>query len=370
MTNKDETLGRRALNRALLERQMLLERRPVPAADVIEHLVGMQSQAPMSAYYALWSRIEGFHPDELAKLLTERQAVRIVLMRGTIHLVTADDCLKLRPLVQPCLDRAMRGGFGRGLAGVDLAELEAAGRALVEEVPRTPAEVGAVLRERWPDRSPADLSNAVRMLVPLVQVPPRAVWGRSGRALHTTAESWLGRPLVESPAAGEMVLRHLGAFGPATVKDTQVWSGLTGLRSVFEDLRPRLRTFRDEHGRELFDLPEAPRPAPDTPVPVRFLSEFDNMLLSYDDRTRIIAEEDRAKLFGVNGVISASILIDGFVAGTWRITRDRGAATLVVQPFVRLPSKDREALTEEGGRLLTFAAGDATGHDVRFEPPV
>ena len=365
-----EVLGRRALNRALLARQLLLQRWTLPAAEAIERLVGLQAQAPNPPYIGLWTRLEGFRHDDLAHLIAARQAVRIALMRGTIHLVTARDCLALRPVLQPVLDRGLSAGSlnGRRLAGLDTAALAAAGRALVEQRPRTFSELGTSLREQWPERDPAALANAVRTLVPLVQVPPRALWGAGGQAAHTSAEAWLGRPLASDSAPDEMILRYLAAFGPAGIADIQTWSGLNGLRAVVERLRPRLCIFRDEAGRELFDLPDAPRPAPDAPAPPRFLPEFDNMLLSHADRTRIMADEHRKAIFTINGLISSTVLVDGFVRGTWKVTRHRGAATLLVKPFEPLPARDRDALAEESARLLAFAAGDAGTHDVQFAP--
>ncbi|HEX2036936.1 MAG TPA: winged helix DNA-binding domain-containing protein, partial [Chloroflexota bacterium] len=264
-------LSRRALNRATLARQLLLSRRQLPVAQAIEHLVGLQAQTPHTWYVGLWTRLEGFRPPLVADLLAERRVVRLALMRSTIHLVTARDCLFLRPLVQPVIERSMNGNFGRSLAGVDAAALAAAGRALVEERPLTFTELGKRLAERWPGRDPAALAQAVRAWVPLVQVPPRGLWGTSGQARHTSAESWLGRPLDPAPSLEELVVRYLAAFGPAGVMDMQTWSGLTRLGEVVEGLRPRLVTFRDEQGRELFDLPDAPRPDPDTPAPPRFL---------------------------------------------------------------------------------------------------
>ena len=360
----------RALNRALLERQMLLRRRTLPAIEAIEHLVGMQAQAPNPPYVGLWTRLEGFHPDELARLITDRRAVRIALMRNTIHLVTARDCLALRPLMQPVFDRGLHANRAHraGIEGVDIEALVAAGRALLEERPRTAKELGGLLQEHWPDRDPASLARAIRHLVPLVQVPPRGVWGKSGPAAHTTAEAWLGRPLDPDPSLDEMVVRYLGAFGPATVKDIQTWSGLTRLGEVTERLRPRLVTFRDEQGKELFDLPDAPRPDPDTPSPPRFLPEFDNLILSHADRTRVISDDYRRVIASRNGMVPATVLVDGFVRGTWKTERTRGKVTLVIEPFEPLPKMDRDALAAEGERLIGFLAEPegAEGFEVRF----
>jgi hypothetical protein len=216
-------LGPRELNRATLERQMLLRRRKLSAVEAIEHLVGMQAQAPAPPYLGLWTRLKDFHPDELARLILERRAVRIALMRNTVHLVSARDCLALRPLMQPVFDRTLYSTRANRahLEGIDIEALVAAGRALLEERPRTAKELGELLQDQWPERDPTSLARAIRHLVPLVQVPPRGLWGKSGPAAHTTAEAWLGRPLDPTPSLEETILRYLGAFGPATVKDVQ-----------------------------------------------------------------------------------------------------------------------------------------------------
>ncbi|MDX6380318.1 MAG: hypothetical protein QOI57_1342, partial [Rubrobacteraceae bacterium] len=221
-------LSLRELNRATLARQMLLERDLIPVADAIERLIGMQAQAPDPPYIGLWTRLEGFHPDKLARLILDRRAVRVALMRNTVHLVSVRDCLAFRPLVQPVIDRGLYGNrtHRAGVEGVDIEALSAAGRALLEERPRTAKELGILLRERWPERDPASLARAIRHLLPLVQVPPRGVWGKSGPAAHTPTEAWLGRSRDSAPSLEEMVVRYLGAFGPATVKDVQTWSGL------------------------------------------------------------------------------------------------------------------------------------------------
>jgi Winged helix DNA-binding domain len=371
-----EVLSSQALNRALLSRQGLLPPPPhlagaTPAERVIEmveHLVGLQAQAPFPPYYGLWSRLADFQPSDLATLITERKVVRLALMRGTIHLVSARDGLRLRPLVQPVMDRALKAVFGTRLADIDTRSLAAAGRALVEEEPRTFSELGALLSPQWPGHDPAALAQGVRALVPLVQVPPRAIWGAAGQARHTSAESWLGGRLDDAASPDSLVERYLAAFGPASVRDVQAWSGLTRLQEVASRLRPRLRTFRDEQGTELLDLPEAPRPDPATPVPVRLTAEFDNLTLSHADRTRIISDRNRAKLFTRNGIFPGIVLVNGFAAGMWRIARPRGAAVLTVEPFAPTRERDRGAITREALRLLDFAAPGAQARDVRFEP--
>ncbi|GAA4706629.1 winged helix DNA-binding domain-containing protein [Phytohabitans rumicis] len=349
-----EVLTWRALGRATLARQLLLRRSDMPARQAIEHLVGMQGQAPHAPYIGLWTRLSTFDPQALSQLLLDRAVVRIALMRGTVHLATAADALALRPLTQPIYDRDLRTNVlhGPALRGLDLPAVAAAGRELVEAQPRTGTQLSALLAERWPDRPGASLAYALRDLLPLVQVPPRGLWGRSGQPVLTTAESWLGRPLAAMDP-GSMVTRYLGAFGPATVQDAQTWSGLTGLREVVERLP--LARFRDEAGRELFDLPDAPRPDPDTPAPVRFLPDFDNLLVSHDDRTRVIADAHRAYM--AKHRLVRAVLVDGIVAGTWTIAKRR----LEIRPFGGLSKRDRSAVAQEGERLLGFVHPGAAG---------
>jgi hypothetical protein len=363
-------LRQRALNRALLERQMLLRRERMPVATTIEHLVGMQVQSPGNPYLALWSRLEGFEAEQLSRMIAEREAVRATLMRATIHLVTARDYLALRPVMQSVPAQTFRSShFARNIEGVDIGEVVACGRELLDEQPRTLGEIAPLLAERWPGVDPGSLSQAVGFLASLVHVPPRGLWHTSGRARLTPAESWLGRPIDQGQTAEEIVMRYLGAFGPATTSDIRTWSRLTGLREVVERLRPRLRTFQDERDRELFDLPDGPLPNPDTPAPPRFLPEYDNILLSHDDRGRITGDLAGSSIPAGAGSDYGSVLVDGFLAGMWRITRERGRATLTIEPAGSWSASDRSAVADEGAGLLVFVAGDAVvDHDVRFVP--
>lgn len=358
-------LTRRALNRALLERQLLLRRVALPALDAVEHLVGLQAQSPMDPYYALAARLEGFDPEELSGLLASRAAVRIAVMRSTIHLVSARDCRVLRPLSQPVHERAFRGNHGKRLAEVDLDRVAGRARALVAGRPYTFHALGQALAEEWPGSAPQDLAMAARTLLPLVQVPPRALWGRSGPAAHTTVEAWLGAEVEAAPDLDGVLLRYLAAFGPASVKDMQTWCGLTRLRERVEGLRPRLRTFRDEQGVELFDVVDGPLPDPDTPAPARLLPEFDNLTLSHADRSRVVSPEDLRRLWRVNRAHRA-VLLDGFVAGIWRLETARDAvATVTVEPFRKISGAEREAVREEAAGVLAIAAPGAE-HEVRF----
>ncbi|WSF49176.1 winged helix DNA-binding domain-containing protein [Streptomyces canus] len=430
-------LSPRALNRATLDRQLLLRRSGLSAKAAVGHLLGLQAQNVKPPYYALAARLDGFAPEELSELMADREVVRIVTMRSTIHTHTAEDCLTLRPLVQPARDRELIN-FRKGLQGVDLDRLAVLARELVEAEPRTMKQLREALLAEWPDADPQALAIAARCKLPLVQVTPRGLWGRSGQVALTTAEHWLGRPAGPAsagpapagpasaglasagpasaglasagpasaglasagpasaglasagpasagpapagpasagpeptgststgpaptePTLDATVLRYLAAFGPASVKDMQTWAGLTRLRDAFERLRPRLRTFRDENGVELFDLPDASRPAEDTPAPPRFLPEFDNLLLSHADRTRVVPKEYWGRSWQGNQAY-CTLLVDGFLAGVWKLTGD----TLVVQPFDRLTKAQQKDVTAEAQRMLaTLHPG--TPYDIRF----
>ena len=365
------TLSRRALNRALLARQMLLERVRLPAEEAIERLAGMQAQAPLSPYLGLWTRLEGFQPSELAELIVQRRAVRASLMRATIHLVTARDALTFIPLTRLVLERGFFHGspFGRRLEGMDIPALLQSATALLADRPRTRMELARALGERWPDRDATAMGYAASYLLPLAQIPPRGVWGKGGQPLLALMEGWLGRPLDPAPSLDAMILRYLGAFGPASVADAQLWSGLTRLRDAFERLRPQLAAFRDERDVELFDLPDAPRPDPETPAPLRFLAAYDNQLLSHAERGRVMSPQRRVPLLPGNGTNGGTILVNGFYTADWSIHRQGGVATLTARLFEPLAPADQDALAEEGEKLLAFVAPDAGDRAVRVVAP-
>jgi Winged helix DNA-binding domain len=368
-----QAITNRALNRSLLQRQLLLGRVEKPIGETVAHLLGLQAQATLPPYYGLWSRLDGFDPDELGRMLTDREVVRLSLMRGTVHLVTVGDALKLRPLVQPVIERAHNGAFGRRVGDVDLVELRRAVGRLLAAGPLTERELGARLVERGLGADVQAIGNAARAYVPLVQLPPRGVWGLAGQATYAPLESWTGRAQEAAPSIDDIVLRYLGSFGPASVMDMQTWSGLTRLKGVFARLRPRLVTFRNEDGKELFDLPEAPRPDPETPVPVRFLGEYDNVLLGHADRRRIIPADFPWQEMLAPGRFVSNLLVDGVLRGTWWIEREgkgKKRATLGIRPFRRLSRAEREEVSAEAQRMVEFATPDAETRDVRFEPAI
>ena len=361
------TLSRRALGRATLARQLLLERSPSAPVAAVQHLVGLQAQTPQSWYGALWSRVAGFDPAHVSAALEQRDLVRVPLMRSTIHLVTAADALALRPLVDVVIERSTMGVFGRRLGDVDRSALVAAARELVEERPMIASELGRALAERFPGPDAEALAQGARAWLPMVQVPPRGLWGQPGRPLQAPLDTWLGRPLAAAPIA-DVVRRYLGAFGPATVRDVQLWCGLTKLTEVLDALRPSLLAFRDGDGGELFDLPDAPRPAADTPAPVRFLPDFDNLLLSHADRSRVVDVDYGTQGFGATSNIQpGSVLVDGTVGATWRVEKAAGAATLTVRPFRALTPAEATDVTAEGLALLRFLHPRAE-HDLHLHP--
>jgi hypothetical protein len=359
-------LSTRALNRALLDRQHLLSRATMAAEHMVEHLVGMQAQVPSNPYVALWSRIVDFEAHQLEGLIVERRAVRTSLLRTTLHLVTARDALAMRPVLQGVLERGYTSGspFHKQLVGIDLDDLVATGRSLLDREALTTAQLGKRLAERWPDRDPVSLAYAVRYLVPLVQVPPRGLWHRSGQPTWRSLVSWLERPVDGDDAPDGLVLRYLAAFGPASIKDIATWSWLTKVREIVDRLRPALRAFRDERGRELFDVEDGALPDPETPAPARFLPEYDNIALSHADRARIIDPRTVGRITGYAG----TFLVDGLIAGQWRLDKTKERHLLLLDPFVPLSDDQAADLTDEGARLLAWAgAGHAPGAEHRVE---
>jgi Winged helix DNA-binding domain len=377
------SLTLRALNRATLDRQLLLRRDPRPAGAAVGHLAGLQAQAPLAPYVGLWTRLVGFRPEHLSTLLAERSVVRAHLMRNTVHLVTAADFVAFRPLFQPRMASALAGNFGPRLAGVDLGELREVSAALLAGRPLTRPQLSSELAARWPDHDPAALAYAATHLLPVVQVPPRGLWGQAGPAAFTLASAWLAandppppdpaRAAADQPppdlaqAAEQLVLRYLAAYGPASVADIQAWSGLSRLREVTERLGPRLRPLAGPDGAKLLDLPGAPRPGPGIPAPPRFLPAYDNLLLSFADRRRVIPHGRPVPLPPGHGATVGTLLIDGHWQAGWKITAHPDRTVLDITLFTPIASRDEEAIAAEGARLIEFTACGATP-DIRFAP--
>jgi hypothetical protein len=359
-------LSDRALNRATIARQLLLERAPMGDLDAVAALVGLQAQTTRSWYLTLWSRLGPYDPAATGELLATRRLVRMTAMRGTIHLVTADDAPVLRAFTQPAIARLLRGTFGRQLVGVDLDELVRVVQEVVGDGVTPLDTITDALAARWPSADRFALAQAGRGLVPFVHAPPRGVWGRSGGVRLALLERWLGRPVPGDADPAAMLRRYLAAYGPASVADAQAWSGRTGLAPAFERLRPELITFRDTRGRELFDVPEAPRPDAGTPVPVRFLADYDNVLLSHADRSRFIGEAERKALTSVSGPIPGTVLVDGTVAASWFIRRDGHAATVVVTVVAPIGAEDEAGIAAEAERVVAFLQPRAGDRRVEF----
>ena len=360
------TISQRALGRATLARQMLLTRERSTVVAAVERLVGMQAQLARPPYVGLWTRLREFAREDLTGALERREVVRAPLMRCTLHLMSARDYLSLRGAIQPVLDRAMKSVLRERTDGLGLPALMAAARAHLQAKPRTFEALRDLLVADDPEGDARAMGYAVRCLLPLVQVPTGTAWGFPAAADFALADAWLGReiPMTQSSPL-PLVTRYLAAFGPASVSDMQSWSGLQGLREEFEALRPTLMTFRDERGRELFDLPDAPRPPEEVDAPVRFMPDFDNLILGHDDRRRLIADEHRAAIFLPNLRVLPTFLVDGRVAGTWKVEAKKASATLVIEPFVAVSRPARAALTEEGEGLLRFLEPEAASFAVR-----
>ncbi|MEU4226468.1 winged helix DNA-binding domain-containing protein [Nonomuraea sp. NPDC026600] len=337
----------RELNRATLARQHLLRRHQGGVTSVAHRLAGLQAQEPRPPYLGMWTRLDGFARDDLHAALRARTLVRATMMRATLHLVTAADFAAFRPLLHPLL-----AGAARRFPEIDFDAVATVAERLLAEGPHTFNELRPRLENEFPGAYDRALGYAVRMLVPLIMVPTEDPWSFP----RESAFALPGIELAAEPDLGTLVERYLAAFGPASAADMQTWSGLTGLKSVLNGMRDRLEVMVDEHGKELFDLPEAPRPEGDMPAPVRFLPDFDNLMLGHADRTRVLPEEYRGQVVTKNLRVRATYLVDGFVAGTWQIKRAGRKAKLLITPFTPVSP---EVLEEEGMALLAFAEPDA-----------
>ena len=346
VAGQDRVLSQRELNRALLARQLLLERAALPLPRAVERLGGIQTQYAPSAYVGLWSRLEGFEREALTRALERRTLIQATLMRNTIHIVSRRDYW---PLVIAI--RRSRMDWSRRVQKTETRELERAAARLREFLAdgprRQPEIVTALGTDVW--------RPGIAIWVDLVRVPPSGTWERRRADLFGLAEQWVGPPpeLSEDDALEHLARRYLGAFGPAPASDVADWSGLK-IGAIAPTLaRLKLRRFRDDQGRELVDLPRAPLPHPDTPAPVRFLPTWDATLLVHGRGTGILPEEYRSRIFHVKTPQSFStFLVNGAVAGTWRYEEGR----VRLDPFKRLARMTRAELEEEGERLAAFHA--------------
>ena len=344
-------LTRRELNRALLERQLLLERRSLSPVRTVERLGGLQAQWTPSPYLSLWARLEPFAREDLTRALTRRRLVKALVQRGTLHIVTPSDYRAFSTarrelggvLWPPSYEALLPLARIKELAKLVLSELEAGELSF--------KEVRALLEpHETPKVNATFLWRRVQGQANVVHVPPSGIWGYGGQGVYTALP---GEQLAAEEAFDHLVRRYLAAYGPATKQDVGQWAGIPRLTPIAESFeRLRLRTFRDERGRMLFDLPRAPLPDPDTPAPVRLIPRFDNLVLSHADRSRILGDIPPSRIVTKNGIVHATILVDGFVAGTWQLEQGR----VRLEPYTRLDRDVRRALAEEVERLEGFVA--------------
>lgn len=354
-------LSSRALNRATLARQMLLERHALGAAETVERLIGLQGQVSEGPYQALWSRLADFRHEDLTGLIVGRQMVRATSLRATLHLHTVDDLLGLRPHVQPVLDRMWQGAFGsRQFGDNDVSAVRRAGVRLLNRGPMTGGALGKALQEQFPSGTVLAKTTLMQVKEILVQIPPTRVWGSGHAPLLARVQNWVPAPHRRRMGLASLVQRYLATFGPASVGDMQAWSGMRRLSPVFEALGDSLVRFEDADGRVLHDLPDAPRPDADTPAPIRFLPDYDNVVLGYSDRSRVVSGADQHRLVALTRSFRG-VLIDGFVAGGWSLLRGRDHVNLSVIPFRKLTKREHRELEIEAEAFRSFMADQRGG---------
>ena len=358
-------LSLRQLNRTLLARQLLLDRSPLDSLSATETLIALQSQIPNPPYIGLWTRLRQFRRRDLTSLLESRQVVRVPWLRSTLHLVAAADHQRFQAVIQPALARGLRSFFGARAKDLNIDRLIQIAKPYLEA--EQPA-IGALrdkLSEQEPGRDKQAMAYAVRSYLPLVQIPPSGTWGVGTRATYTTAESWLGAP---NPAdLSSLFRRYLAAYGPATVMDFQTWAGMTSLKSQLAPALKELTEYRDEDGKALYDLPNLPLAPAGKPAPIRFLPEYDNILIAHKDRRRILPEAQRKKVFVSAGRVLGSILIDGFVGAIWKARREKTKAILLVSLFEKQTDEILGGIEAEGSALLRFIEDDAKDFRVEFD---
>lgn len=362
-----ELLSNRQLNRATLERQMLLERSDRSIVDAVRFLGGLQAQQSNDPYVGLWSRLGGFTHEALTSLIVDRTLARATTMRGTLHLHTADDLIGFRALVEPFLKAQWKSNFLRRFGSEDQKAVHRAGVKLLNRSPMTSGALGKALREKFPTAEPLSLSVLLQMSETLVQIPPTRIWGNGSAPLLTRVENWLPPPHNRPLGRIDLVRRYLAAYGPASIQDMQIWCRLTKLSVEFKALEQELVTFEDEEGRVLYDLPDAPRPEVDVPAPVRFLPLYDDVYLGYDNRRRMLMEADlkRTNLFAD---FKPALLIDGVIAAGWVVSRKKGAARLEVEPYHKLTKKQVREIETEGDVFLRFMEEGAETYAVEVRP--
>ncbi|MBB5914522.1 hypothetical protein BJY24_003389 [Nocardia transvalensis] len=354
-----DVVSNRTLNRTLLARQHLLERSALTVPRMCEYLVGLQAQDVPPPFIGLWSRIADFDHDAVSSGLLDRSLVRITLMRGTIHLVTAADAVRIAPHIQPELEKApFRKGFNYGaMVGLDPETVRRSGEKALGDEPMSAADLRIRAAEEFPDRDPGAVTQTWLYQLPVLQTPPRGLWKNNSRPVWSRIEPWLGTPLDPGYPLEELVIRYLRAFGPAATMDVQTWSRLLGIKEAVDRLGDRVRTYTDERGRTLYDAADAELTDPDVPAPVRFLGWYDNLYLSHQDRARIIPDGAPAPLQRMATQVSP-VLVDGYLAGVYKIFTDRERARLRLVPRRAWTAAERSAVEAEGAALLAFLEPD------------
>jgi winged helix DNA-binding protein len=353
----------RQLNRATLARQLLLERHDLTPVAATAHLVALQAQVPRPPFIGLWSRTVRATREGIVKDLLAKRLVRGTFLRGTLHVMSADDYRRFRTPLQLALDRGIRV-IGERADTFDVEQVLALGRTFFKKA-QTFDAFRDHLAATYPDGDVRAMAYATRMQVPLLQVPTDTPWGFPAQAGFMSADAWLGSTALVGSSVDDLMMRYLAAYGPATCADAQSWCGIPGLKAVFERLRPRLVSFKAERGGEVFDLPDAPRPDEDVPAPVRFLPDWDNAIVGRAD-ARMLDPQHRARVFQPGLRVLATVLVDGMVAATWKIERTKSAADLTVTTFGTVPSRRRPEIEKEGKALLAFVEPDAATARVKI----
>jgi winged helix DNA-binding protein len=340
----ERVLTLRELNRATLARQLLLERKRLSPATVIERLVGIQAQWPPAPYVGIWTRTTSFRRQALERELARAAVVKATVMRQTLHLVTRRDYALLRAALSET-NFPDQTSIAKRLAP-SVRALAAAGPVTTEEalahLEREHGLTGVDARRAW---------RGARVRAHVLHHHETALWHARPEGRFVALDEPEAHEPVEARAA--ILARYLAAFGPASRRDIVAWTMMhvPEIQRALERLEP-LRRFRDEHGRELLDVPRAPLPDPDTPAPLRFLPKWDNVLLAFADRTRVLPEQYRKAVIRMNGDVAQTFLVDGFVAGIWRVDNGR----VVLEPFTALSRSVQRDLEDEAGRLEAFLA--------------
>jgi hypothetical protein len=340
-------LSPRRLNRTLLQRQQLLERAGASVPELVRHLVGLQAQENLSPFLSLDARLTSFDPHAVTSGLEDRSLVRLLTLRGTVHLLVADDALELRQWTTPVHEREIRTSQSIGAArDVDRAGFLQELSALLGDGPVPQKALGAALSERFPGLPATQLGQLARSAAPLVQCPPRGTWNAGGAVVYAFVDRWLGRPLVEPDVEG-LVRRYLAAFGPASAADVTVWSGLTHLTGVLKAMDDLVQ-HEDSDGKPLYDLPGLSLADEDVPAPVRLLGQYDNVWLSHAGRDRVTPPDVRKHWMGSNGGVACTVFADGLLVGLWRVVDGRVA---LEEPFRTLTNRERSELDDEVTRV-------------------